>query len=125
MKTRKLKSLPAFSTEDAERSFWATHDSAEYVDWEGAQRRSLPNLKPTLRTISIRLPESMIGHLKVLANKRDMPYQSLLKQLLAEQLKMELVSPRGRLDSPSMIREPSAAYGKLLRGRVGKPRRRG
>jgi predicted DNA binding CopG/RHH family protein len=65
-------------------------DSTSYVDWTRASRRAFPTLRPTLRTISLRLPESMIGRLKVLANKRDIPYQSLLKQLLAERLQEEL-----------------------------------
>ena len=90
MSKAKRKQLPKFQTEEQERSFWAEHDSADFVDWAVAQRRTFPNLRPTLRTISLRLPESMIGHLKVLANKRDIPYQSLLKQFLAERLQREL-----------------------------------
>jgi predicted DNA binding CopG/RHH family protein len=90
MSKAKRKQLPKFESEEQERSFWAEHDSADFVDWSGAQRRAFPNLRPTLRTISLRLPESMIGHLKVLANKRDIPYQSLLKQFLAERLQREL-----------------------------------
>jgi len=90
MRARKRKSLPMFTSEAQERSFWARHDSTEYVDWSRTQRRSFPDLRPTLRTISLRLPESMIGQLKVLANKRDIPYQSLLKQFLAERLQREL-----------------------------------
>lgn len=95
MPTSKLKLLPSFASEDQERAFWATHDSSDYVDWSKAQRRSFPNLKPTLRTISLRLPEAMIGQLKVLANKRDVPYQSLLKQFLAERLQQELSKSAG------------------------------
>ena len=90
MSTRKRKQVPAFATADEERSFWATHDSMDYVDWRRARRPSFPELKPSLRTISLRLPESMIGQLKVLANKRDVPYQSLLKQFLAERLRKEI-----------------------------------
>lgn len=86
---RTKKQLPEFRSEDAEREFWATHDSTEYMDWRTARRRKLPNLKPTLRTISLRLPVSMIEDLKVLANKRDVPYQSLLKVFLAERLDQE------------------------------------
>ena len=84
------KQIPKFESEDQERAFWAEHDSSEFVDWSSAERKSFPSLRPTLRTISLRLPESMIGHLKVLANKRDIPYQSLLKQFLAERLESEL-----------------------------------
>ncbi len=90
MSRRKSKRSPAFSSEEQERVFWASHDSTDYVDWSTAKRRSFPNLRPTLRTISLRLPEAMIGQLKVLANKRDIPYQSLLKQFLAERLRREL-----------------------------------
>ena len=90
MSARKRKSLPTFTSEEQERSFWAGHDSTEYVQWSKGQRRSFPSLRPTLRTISLRLPESMLGQLKVLANKRDVPYQSLLKQFLAERLQREL-----------------------------------
>jgi len=90
MSTKRRKPAPIFSSEEDERKFWAKHDSTEYVDWAAARRRSFPNLRQTLRTISLRLPESMIGHLKVLANKRDIPYQSLLKQFLAERLQREL-----------------------------------
>ncbi len=88
----KSKSVPSFPTEEAERAFWATNDATAFVDW-GTGRRTLPKLKPTLRTISLRLPASMLGQLKVLANKRDIPYQSLLKQFLAERLKAELGAP--------------------------------
>lgn len=90
MATTKKKTVPEFQSEDGEREFWASHDSTEFVDWHGAARRKFPNLKPTLRTISLRLPVSMIEDLKILANKRDVPYQSLLKVFLAERLKKEL-----------------------------------
>jgi predicted DNA binding CopG/RHH family protein len=82
--------LPKFESEEEERRFWAEQDSTDFVDWSTARRRSFSKLRPTLRTISLRLPESMIGQLKVLANKRDIPYQSLLKQFLAERLQREL-----------------------------------
>lgn len=89
MARRKLSPIPPFRTEDQERDYWSAHDSADHVDWSQARAASLPNLRPTLRTISIRLPEAMIQQLKVLANKRDVPYQSLLKQFLAERLDSE------------------------------------
>ena len=73
------KTIPAFRSEDAARRFWATHDSTEFVDWKSSTRQRFPNLKPSLRTISLRLPVSMIDDLKILANHRDVPYQSLLK----------------------------------------------
>jgi predicted DNA binding CopG/RHH family protein len=92
MKAR--KKIPTFNSEDAEREFWATEDSTEYIDWSRSRRLTLPNLRPTLRTISLRLPEGMIAELKVLANQRDVPYQSLLKVFLAERIKAELSDVR-------------------------------
>lgn len=83
------KKIPKFRSEDDESSFWAEQDSTEFIDWREAKRRALPNLKPSLRTISLRLPVSMIEDLKVLANRRDVPYQSLLKVFLAERLAKE------------------------------------
>lgn len=84
------KKIPKFENEDQERDFWAGHDSTEYVGWDKAKRMKFPNLKPSTRTISIRLPESMLEDLKMLANKRDVPYQSLLKIFLAERIREEL-----------------------------------
>jgi len=81
--------LPDFKNEDEERRFWATADSTKYVNWQSGKRRKLVHLKPSLRTISLRLPVSMIEDLKVLANRRDVPYQSLLKVFLAERLAHE------------------------------------
>lgn len=89
------KQIPEFRSEDEERGFWAKHDSTQFVDWQAAQRRRFPNLKPSLRTISLRLPVSMIEDLKVLANKRDVPYQSLLKVFLAERLERERAARSG------------------------------
>ena len=89
MPSTKKKPVPEFRSEDEEREFWARHDSTEFIDWQAAVRRKFPTLKPTLRTISLRLPVSMIEDLKVLANKRDVPYQSLLKVFLAERLEKE------------------------------------
>lgn len=83
------KRIPEFRSEDEERTFWAEQDSTEVIDWQTAQRRKFPNLKPSLRTISLRLPVSMIEDLKIIANKRDVPYQSLLKVFLAERLERE------------------------------------
>ncbi|MBI3210681.1 MAG: BrnA antitoxin family protein [Candidatus Solibacter usitatus] len=89
MSNTKVKRTPEFQSEDAEREYWATHDSTEFIDWRSAGHRTFPNLKPTLRTISLRLPVHMIKDLKVLANKRDEPYQSLLKMFLADRLDKE------------------------------------
>ena len=84
------KKTPKFKNEDEEREFWATHDSTELVDWKKAEKIVLPDLKPSLKTISLRLPEAMIEKLKLLAHKRDVPYQSLLKIFLAERIQKEL-----------------------------------
>lgn len=88
----KKKKLPKFESEQAEQKFWATHDSTEYVDWEKAQRVTFPNLAPSIKNISIRLPASMLEKLKVLAHKKDVPYQSLMKIYLAERIKRELAA---------------------------------
>ncbi len=84
------KRIPKFASEDKEREFWAKEDSLPLIDWEKGKKTLFPNLKPSLRTISLRLPEHMIEGLKVLANKRDVPYQSLLKMFLAERIEKEL-----------------------------------
>lgn len=89
---QRMRNVPKFESEDQERGFWASHDSTDFVDWRRAERVKLPNLRPTTRTISIRLPESMIERLKVLANKRDIPYQSLLKMFVAAKIEEELRS---------------------------------
>ena len=94
------KKIPKFSSEAEEREFWGREDSTEYIDWSRGSPATLPKLRPTLRTISIRLPESMIAELKRLANKRDVPYQSLVKVFLAERLKTELSQTK----SPSRSR---------------------
>ena len=88
-----MKKLPEFKNEDEERRFWATADSTHYVDWQSGTRKKLVHLKPSLKTISLRLPVSMIEDLKVLANSRDVPYQSLLKVFLAERLARERQAP--------------------------------
>jgi predicted DNA binding CopG/RHH family protein len=87
-----MKKLPKFASEAKEKRFWESADSTEHVDWKKARRVVFPNLKPSLRTISVRLPESMIEELKLLANKRDVPYQSLLKIYLSERIEQELRS---------------------------------
>lgn len=88
------KNIPKFRTEAEERRFWQTHDSTDYIDWSKAEIAIMPNLKPSTKTISLRLPESMIDELKLLANKRDVPYQSLLKVYLAERIDEELQAAR-------------------------------
>lgn len=84
------KKTPIFKNEEEERAFWATADSVDHVDWTKAKRVATPQLAPTTRTISLRLPESLLEALKMLAHKRDVPYQSLLKIYLAERIAQEL-----------------------------------
>jgi predicted DNA binding CopG/RHH family protein len=86
------KQIPVFKKEDEEREFWAIHDSTEYINWNRAEKVTFSNLKPSVKKISLRLPESMLEELKLLANKRDVPYQSLLKIFLAERIEKELGS---------------------------------
>lgn len=83
---KKLKPVPHFASEAEERQFWESHDSTAYVDWSAAEQVRLPNLKPTTTSISLRLPITLLERLKIAANKRDVPYQSLIKTWLAEQL---------------------------------------
>ena len=78
------KSIPKFRSEVKERRFWETHDSSDHIDWSKAERVRLPNLKPSTTSISLRLPVSLLDRIKVAANKRDVPYQSLIKTWLAE-----------------------------------------
>lgn len=86
----KSKRTPRFESEDLERDFWAEQDSSEYIDWSSAKKVVFPQLKPSTKTISLRLPEALLEDLKYLANKRDVPYQSLLKIYLAERVENEL-----------------------------------
>jgi predicted DNA binding CopG/RHH family protein len=85
-----MKKIPKFKTEDEERDFWANTDSSDYIEWSKARRVLLPNIKPSVKTISLRLPEFMLEELKLIANKRDVPYQSLIKIFLSERLSKEL-----------------------------------
>ncbi len=87
---KKLKNIPKFKSENEEREFWAKEDSSEYVDWKKAKSVNFPNLKPSTKTISLRLPEFLLEDIKILANKRDVPYQSLIKILLKEKIDQEL-----------------------------------
>jgi len=97
------KALPKFKSEDAEREFWAQHDSTEFVDWRMGKRVILPDLKPSSQTISLRLPKPMLDRLKLLANKRDVPYQSLLKMFVAERLAVEFerIEPNSHVNAKS------------------------
>jgi predicted DNA binding CopG/RHH family protein len=85
-----MNKIPKFKSEEEERAFWASHDSSEYLDWKKAKRAIFPHLKPSVKSISLRLPESLLEELKQLANKKDVPYQSLLKVFLSERVEQEL-----------------------------------
>jgi predicted DNA binding CopG/RHH family protein len=83
---KQLKKIPKFKSEAQERHFWETHDSTDYVNWSNAERVRLPNLKPSTQTISLRLPTPLLERIKIEANKRDVPYQSLIKMWLKEKV---------------------------------------
>ena len=85
--SKRLKSVPKFSNEAAERAFWEKNDSTDYVDWKKAEAAVLPNLKPSTQTISLRLPQHLLDSIKTAANARDVPYQSLIKVWLQEKLR--------------------------------------
>jgi len=89
---RQRKSIPRFENEDQEREFWSEHDSTDYIDWSQAETAVFPKLKPTTKTISLRLPEYMLEELRTIAHKRDVPYQSLIKIFLKERIDQELHS---------------------------------
>jgi predicted DNA binding CopG/RHH family protein len=88
-KPRARSTIPAFRSEAEERRFWETHDTSPFVDWSKARVAVFPNLKPSTETISLRLPAALLAELKALANRRDVPYQSLLKVFLAERIARE------------------------------------
>ncbi|MBX9658444.1 MAG: BrnA antitoxin family protein [Nitrospiraceae bacterium] len=87
---QKLKKRPTFKSEKQEADFWASHESTEYIDYAKSQRVVFPSLKPSTETISLRLPKSLLDQLKTLANKRDVPYQTLLKLFVLERVEAEL-----------------------------------
>jgi hypothetical protein len=97
------KAIPTFRSEIEERNFWETHDTGPFVDWGQARVAVFPNLKPSTETISLRLPAALLAELKALANKRDVPYQSLLKVFLAERIDRETHG----LNAPSTISSQS------------------
>ena len=84
--SKKRKPIPVFKSEAEEQAFWERHDSTDYVDWSKAKRVRLPNLKPSTKAISLRLPIGLLERIKIAANKRDVPYQSLIKVWLAEKI---------------------------------------
>ena len=87
---KELKEIPLFSNEEEEREFWSKNDSSEYVEWEKAERVIFPKLKPSTKIISLRLPEYILDEIKMLARKKDVPYQSLIKMFLHDRLDKEL-----------------------------------
>ena len=112
---RSLKQIPKFASEADERRFWETHDSAGYVNWWKATVVSMPNLKPSTETISLRLPAPLLSDLKALANKRDVPYQSLLKVFVADRVAEEVavIEASGRTVSQGAAAdEPQTAKGR-------------
>ena len=90
---KKLKRIPKFKNEDDERKFWAEANSSEYIDWSKAEIVTLSKLKPSTKTISLRLPESMLEEIRTIANKYDVPYQSFIKIILKEKIDQELKKP--------------------------------
>lgn len=85
-----IKKVPKFKNVDEEAEFWSVHDSTEYIDWSKAQKTIFPNLKSSTESISLRLPSPLLARIKELANEKDVPYQSLMKVYLSEQVKREL-----------------------------------
>jgi len=86
----KLKKIPVFKNEDEERKFWTNQDSSKFVDWKKSEKHTFSNLKPSTKTISLRLPEFILDELKLIAHKRDVPYQSLIKMFLKDRIDQEL-----------------------------------
>ena len=109
------KAIPTFRSDAQERAYWETHDTSPFVDWDKARVAVFPNLKPSTETISLRLPAALLAELKAIANKRDVPYQSLLKVFLAERVERETHS----VNAPS-IRSSRARKG---RRRVTTPKK--
>lgn len=87
---KKSKRIPKFKNEKEEREFWQNQDSTDFINWKEAKQSTFANLKPSTKTISLRLPESLLNDLKVVANKNDVPYQSLIKIILQKQVEREM-----------------------------------
>ncbi len=106
-RTKKAKTVPNFQTEAEERAFWETHDTTRYVDWRHAKPAVFPDLRPSTETISLRVPAGLLAELKVLANKRDVPYQSLMKVFLAERVARERATNAARRRTPDQRLQPT------------------
>lgn len=117
-----LKPIPQFRSEAEERAFWETHDTTEYLDWNRARLGVFPGLKPSTETISLRLPASLLAELKTLANKRDVPYQSLLKVFLAEQVARERAGEAGAMPNTALQR--AVRLSRRLRRQAPRQKRR-
>lgn len=87
---KKLKNIPKFNSEEEEMEFWTKNDSSEFIDWNKSKITSFPKLRPSTKTISLRLPEFLLNDIKIIAHKRDVPYQSLIKIILKERIDNEL-----------------------------------
>lgn len=120
-----LKRIPKFASEAAERRFWETHDSVDYVDWSKAAVVSLPNLKPSTETISLRLPAPLLSDIKALANKRDVPYQSLLKVFVAERVAQEWRAALHRSPLPDNALQPTIRKRRSAQTKQASPAARG
>jgi predicted DNA binding CopG/RHH family protein len=107
--TKKIRPVPSFQSEAEERTFWETHDTTQYVDWSQAKVAIFPNLRPSTETISLRVPAGLLAELKILANKRDVPYQSLMKVFLAERVVKELAMNVGRTPNRALGRRKKRA----------------
>lgn len=120
---RVREAVPVFASEAEEREFWETHDTTPFVDWDTARMAVFPNLKPSTETISLRLPSALLSELKALANRRDVPYQSLLKVFLAERVARETanisVLPTRTLEPKSRARSARARSRKRSRAARG------
>ncbi len=108
------KPIPKFKNEDEERKFWSKADSSEHLDWKKAERTLFPNLKPSTRAISLRLPETLLDTIRQLANERDVPYQSLIKMFLQERIEQDIRARR------LVVREERAHYKSARKRRLGK-----
>jgi predicted DNA binding CopG/RHH family protein len=102
--TARRKPAPRFATEAEERAYWEKTDSTRHIDWSKAERVEMPNLKPTTESISLRLPSALLARIKAAANRRDMPYQSLIKAWLAERIDAPSPPAKRRATLPSSAR---------------------
>jgi predicted DNA binding CopG/RHH family protein len=122
---QRFRQIPIFRSESEERRFWETHDSTEYVDWSSAQPVRFPNLKPSTETISVRLPAGLLADLKALANRWDVPYQSLLKVFLADRVAREWRASRSPGARSNQALQPTSRGKRTLKSRKSSRAARG